>query len=69
MIFDSTKKDSKKLKFTSRNDMLEHNEDNKKDYNGLYPCLCKIPYPVNQIDAEEQPKIKNLCKHCGGNIK
>lgn len=69
MIFDSTKKDVKKQKFTSRNDMLKHNAENKKDFNGLYPCLCKIPHPVKEIDYIQEPKIKNLCRVCGGKLK
>jgi len=69
MIFDSTKKVSEKTKFTSRKDMLEHNPENKKDLNGTYPCLCKIPHPVKEIDWQQVPKIKNLCKCCGGKLQ
>jgi len=67
MIFDSSKKE--KTKFTSRDDMLEHNPKNKKDFSGLYPCLCKKPHPVKQIDVDNEPKIKNLCVSCGGKLQ
>jgi len=66
MIFDLK---VKKQKFTSRNAMLKENPENKKDFNGTYPCLCEIPHPVKQIDVDKEPKIKNLCTYCGGILK
>jgi len=70
MIFDSSKKKStEKAKFTSREHMLESNPGNKKDCNGMFPCLCEIPYPTKEIDYKKEPKIKNLCAACGGKLQ
>jgi len=71
MIFDSSKKkkSEEKSKFTSRIDMMLHNKENKKDFNGSYPCLCEIPHPVKEIDWKRETKIKNLCAVCGGKLQ
>jgi len=44
-------------------------KDTEKDRNGMYPCNCDRPLRTQGCDVAIEPKIKDLCVHCGGRMK